>query len=219
MEYSVRLMEYKPNEGERQREREKIWEIKGERRTIVAGKCTRELKINKARAGRIHFTSRDMHLGFWEKIRETKGFCLHWLIYRPSVRKRGESTESTATVTGTHAVREGRANTHFVLLCIRANMNMCTGKTRRCSLTFTHTYVCTWVREPHVGRRRHCRFSRWILERAEVRLQRTVHKTASLQNREIGRHGYLRVAFLRRRGGPLKDRVLLLQGPSLAAEG
>jgi len=164
-----------------------------------------------------------MHLSFWEKIKETKGFYLHWLIYRPSVRKRGESTESTATVTGTHAVREGRANTLYFYVCMRASMNMCTGKTRRCSLTFTHTYVCTWVREPHVGRRRrrrrrHCRFSRWILERAEVRLQRTVHKTASLQNREIGRHGYLRVAFLRR-GGPLKDRVLLLQGPSLAAEG
>lgn len=84
------------------------------------------------------------------------------------------------------------------------------------------------MRGPHVGRRcrrhrrgrrhHHRRLSRWILERAEVRLQRTVHKTASLQNREIGRHGYLRVAFLRRRGGPLKGRVLL-RGPPLPAEG
>jgi len=86
-----------------------------------------------------------MHLSFWEKIKETKGFYLHWLIYRPSVRKRGESTESTATVTGTHAVREGRANTLYFYVCMRASMNMCTGKHVGALLrSRIRTYVREW---------------------------------------------------------------------------
>jgi len=122
-------------------------------------------------------------------------------------------TEKTA-ILGTHVAQEGhvvRAKTPtFALLRVCRTIYIYVGALLRSRI---RTYVCTYVSgRPHVGRRhRHRRLSRWILERAEVRLQRTVHKTASLQNREIGRHGYLRAAFLRH--GVDLWRAALLRGP------
>jgi len=92
------------------------------------------------------------------------------------------------TVSGAHAMREGReaptGAPTFQLLRV-----CCYARTGTLSyVSRVRTYVRT--ASPSLPSSPSA-FTVTILERAEVRLQRTVREIASLQNREIGRHGYI----------------------------
>lgn len=153
MEYSVRPTEYRPNERERRRERRRKREIEGERRMAVVGRCTRGWhEINQARE---EYTFRvvclgNTHLGFSEK-KEGNKRILSSLTRLSSIcpkarRVRGKCGDGNGSACCARRSSEHplRVFTYvYVRVRVYARMNMCTGKTRRCSLTFAHTYVCT----------------------------------------------------------------------------